>query len=64
MFYASVLGYKYICSKCITASYHFERDSCLYDSRDTQILELSVSEFCSTIHNSHVKSRVCFRVLS
>ena len=39
-------------------------DSCLYDSRATQILELSVSEFFSTVPNSHVKSRVCFRVLS
>ena len=35
-----------------------------YDSRASQFLELGVSEFCSTIPNSHVKSRVCFRVLS
>ena len=35
-------------------------DTCSYDSRATQILELGVSEFCSTIPNSHVKSRVCF----
>ena len=35
-----------------------------YDSRASQILELGVSEFCSTAPNSHVKSRVCFRVLS
>ena len=39
-------------------------DTCSYDSRATQILELGVSEFCSTVPNSHVKSRVCFRVLS
>ena len=39
-------------------------DTCSYDSRASQILELGVSEFCSTIPNSHVKSRVCFRVLS
>ena len=37
-------------------------DSCSYISRATQILELGVSEFCSTVPNSHVKSRVCFRV--
>ena len=29
-----------------------------YGSRATQILELGVSEFCSIIPNSHVKSRV------
>ena len=40
------------------------RDSCSYVSRATQILELGVSEFCLTVPNSHVKSRVCFRVLS
>ena len=39
-------------------------DSCSYVSRVTQILELGMSEFCSTVPNSHVKSRVCFRVLS
>ena len=39
-------------------------DSCSYVSRATQILELDVSEFCSTVPNSHVKSRICFRVLS
>ena len=39
-------------------------DSCSYDSRDSQFLELGVSELCSTVPNSHVKSRVCFRVLS
>ena len=38
--------------------------TCLYGSRASQILELGVSEFCSTVPNSHVKSRVCFRVLS
>ena len=40
------------------------KDTCSYDSRATQILELGVSEFYSTVPNSHVKSRVCFRVLS
>ena len=38
--------------------------TCSYDSRAYQILELGVSEFCSTVPNSHIKSRVCFRVLS
>ena len=38
-------------------------DSCLYDSRASQILELGVSELCLTIPNLHVKSRVCFRIL-
>ena len=38
------------------------RDSCSYDSRASQFLELCVSELCSTV--SRVKSRVCFRVLS
>ena len=37
-------------------------DSCSYDSRASQFLELGMSELCSTIPNSHVKSRVCFRV--
>ena len=37
-------------------------DTCSYDSKASQILELGVSEFCSTVPNSHVKSRVCFRV--
>ena len=32
--------------------------------RASQIPDLGVSEFCSTVPNSHVKSRVCFRVLS
>ena len=39
-------------------------DTCSYVSRATQILELGVSEFCSTVPNSYVKSRVFFRVLS
>ena len=39
-------------------------DSCSYDSRASQFLELGVSELCSTVPNSHIKSRVCFRVLS
>ena len=39
-------------------------DSCSYDSRASQFLELGVSELCSTVPNSHVKSKVCFRVLS
>ena len=39
-------------------------DSCSYDSRASQFLELGVSELCSTVPNSYVKSRVCFRVLS
>ena len=39
-------------------------DSCSYDSRASQFLELGVSELYSTVSNSHVKSRICFRVLS
>ena len=42
----------------------FSRNTCLYGSRASQILDLDVSEFCSTVPNSHVKSRACFRVLS
>ena len=42
----------------------FSGDTCSYGLRATQILKLGVSEFCSTVPNSHVKSRVCFRVLS
>ena len=38
--------------------------TCSYDSRAYQILELGVSEFCSTVPNSHIMSRVCFTVLS
>ena len=52
---------------CIQWSYCvvvFSRDTCSYGSRVSQILELGVREFCSTVPNSHVKSRVCFRVLS
>ena len=37
-------------------------DSCSYDSKASQFLELGVNEICSTVPNSHVKSRVCFRV--
>ena len=62
----------YVCSICITSFLHtmiilccsFLGDTCSYGSWATQIVELRVSEFCSTIPNSHVKSRVCFRVLS
>ena len=42
----------------------FSGNTCPYGSRASQILELGVSEFCSTVPNSYVKSRVCFRVLS
>ena len=42
----------------------FLGNTCLYGSRASQILELGVSEFCSTVPNSYVKSRVCFRLLS
>ena len=42
----------------------FSGNTCLYGSRASQILELGMSEFCSIFHNSHVQSRVCFRVLS
>ena len=42
----------------------FSGDTCSYSSRATQILELGVSEFCSIVPNSHIKSRVCFRILS
>ena len=38
-------------------------DSCSYDLRASQFLELGVSEFYSTVPNSYVKYRVCFRVL-
>ena len=38
----------------------FSGDTCTYGSRATHILELGVSEFCSTVPNSHVKSRVFF----
>ena len=48
----------------IILCYCVSGDSCSYDLRAYQILGLGVSEFCSTIPNSHVKSRVCFRVLS
>ena len=42
----------------------FSGNTCSYDPRASQILELGVSEFCLTVPNSHVKSRVCFRALS
>ena len=42
----------------------FSGNSYPYGSRVSQILELGVSEFCLTVPNSHVKSKVCFRVLS
>ena len=42
----------------------FSGDTCSYGSRVAQILELGVSEFCSIVPNSHVKSRVFSRVLS
>ena len=42
----------------------FSRNTCPYGSRVSQILELGVTEFYSTVSNSHVKSRVYFRVLS
>ena len=47
----------------IILCYCVSGDSYSYDSRAYQILELGVSEFCSTVPNSHIKSRVCFRVL-
>ena len=53
--------------KCMTMNivyYCVLGDSCSYDSRAPQFLELGVSELCSTVPNSHVKSKVCFRVLS
>ena len=52
---------------CIQWSYCvvvFSRDTCSYGSRASQILELGMSEFCSTVPNSCVKSRVSFKVLS
>ena len=60
------------CSICITSFLHimiilcccFSGDICSFGSRATYILELGVSEFCSIVSNSHVKSRVCFKVLS
>ena len=42
----------------------FLGNTCSYGSRASQILKLSVSEFSSIVPNSHVKSRVCLRVLS
>ena len=39
-------------------------DSCPYDSRASQFLELGVSELCSTVPNSHVKPVLgfCYRI--
>ena len=48
----------------IMVYYCVSGDSCSYDSRASQFLELGVSELCSTVPNTHVKSRVCFKVLS
>ena len=55
---------------CITSFLHtmiilccFSGDTCSYGLRASQILKLGMSEFCSTVPNSHVKSKVCFRVL-
>ena len=42
----------------------FSGNTCPYGSRASQILELGMSEFGSTVHNSHVKPIVCFSVLS
>ena len=42
----------------------FSKNTCSYGSGASQILELGVSEFCSIVPNSYVKSRVCFKVLS
>ena len=39
-------------------------NTCPYGSRPSQILELGMSEFCSTVSNSHDKSRIYFRALS
>ena len=60
------------CFICITSFLHtmiklyccVSGDTCSYDSKASQILELGMSEFSSTVPNSRVKSRVCFRVLS
>ena len=58
------------CFICITSFLHtmiklcycVSGDTCYYDLRASQILELGVNEFCSTALNSHVKSRIFFRV--
>ena len=42
----------------------FSGNTCMYGLRASYILELGMSELCSIVSNSHVKSRVCFRVLS
>ena len=67
-----IVLFHFACSICITSFLHtmiilcccFLGVTCTYGSRATQILELGVNEFCSIVPNSHVKSRVCFRVLS
>ena len=46
----------------ITVCYCVSGDSCSYDLRASQFPKLGVSELCSIVPNSHVKSRVCFRV--
>ena len=60
------------CFICITSFLHTMiklcccvlGDTCSYDSRASQILELDVSEFCSAVPNLRIKPGVCFRVLS
>ena len=60
------------CFVCITSFLHtiiilcccVSGDTCSYGSRASKILDLGVSNFCSTVPNAHVKSIVCFRVLS
>ena len=42
----------------------FSEYTCPYGSRVSHILELGMSEFCSIVPNSHVKSRACSWVLS
>ena len=62
----------FVCFICITSFLHTMiklcccvlGDTCSYDLRASQILELGVSKFYSTVPNSCIKSRVCFRVLS
>ena len=54
----------YACFICITSFLHtmiklfccVSGDTCSYDSRASQILEFGVSEFYSTVPNSHGKS--------
>ena len=56
--------YKFFLHTIMIPCCYVSGDFCSFDSRAYQILELGVSEFCSTALNSPVKSRVCFRVLS